>query len=121
MGRAAGLFRTAFYLPNVTPAVAVGTLFLLLLAGDGLLNRLLGAIGLDGPNWLTDPTWVKPGIVIMSLWSLGSTVIIYFAAMRNVPDRAVRGGHDRRRRHVERSSATSPCRSSAAPSSSRSS
>jgi multiple sugar transport system permease protein len=85
IGRAAGAFRTAFYLPNVTPAVAVGTLFLLLLAGGGLLNRILGAFGLDGPNWLTDPTWVKPGIVIMSLWSLGSTVIILFAAMRNVP------------------------------------
>ena len=85
VGRAAGLFRTAFYLPNVTPAVAIGTLFLLLLAGSGLLNRALGAVGMDGPNWLTDPTWVKPGIVIMSLWTLGSTVIIYFAAMRNVP------------------------------------
>ena len=85
VGRAAGAFRTAFYLPNVTPAVAVGTLFLLLLAGGGILNRMLGAVGIDGPNWLTDPTWVKPGIVIMSLWTLGSTVIIYFAAMRNVP------------------------------------
>jgi multiple sugar transport system permease protein len=85
VGRASGLFRTAFYLPNMTPAVAVGTLFLLLLAGNGLLNGLLRAIGLPGPNWLTDPTWVKPGIVIMSLWTLGSTVVIYFAALRNVP------------------------------------
>ena len=85
VGRAAGFFRTAFYLPNVTPAVAIGTLFLLLLAGNGLLNRVLGTFGFDGPNWLTDPTWVKPGIVIMSLWTLGSTVIIYFAALRNVP------------------------------------
>ena len=65
--------------------MAVGTLFLLLLAGGGLLNRVLGVFGLDGPNWLTDPTWVKPGLVIMSLWTLGSTVIILFAAMRNVP------------------------------------
>jgi multiple sugar transport system permease protein len=85
VGRASGFFRTAFYLPNVTPAVAVGTLFLLLLAGNGLLNRGLGAVGIDGPNWLTDPGWVKPGIVIMSLWTLGSTVVIYFAALRNVP------------------------------------
>jgi len=85
IGRAAGVFRTAFYLPNVTPAVAIGTLFLLLLAGGGLLNRMLDAVGINGPNWLTDPTWVKPGIVIMSLWTLGSTVIILFAAMRSVP------------------------------------
>ena len=85
VGRASGLFRTAFYMPNVTPAVAVGTLFLLLLAGNGLINGLLRAVGLPGPNWLTDPGWIKPGIVIMSLWTLGSTVVIYFAALRNVP------------------------------------
>src|SRR5215213_2989271 len=85
VGRASGLFRTAFYLPNMTPAVAVGTLFLLLLAGNGLLNGLLRSVGLPGPTWLSDPQWVKPGIVIMSLWTLGSTVVIYFAALRNVP------------------------------------
>jgi multiple sugar transport system permease protein len=85
VGRLAGLFRTIFYLPSVTPAVAIGTLFLLLLAGNGLVNRTLGLVGIDGPNWLTDPDWVKPGIVIMSLWTLGSTVVIYFAALRNVP------------------------------------
>jgi multiple sugar transport system permease protein len=85
VGRLAGLFRTIFYLPSVTPAVAIGTLFLLLLAGNGLVNRALGLVGIGGPNWLTDPDWVKPGIVVMSLWSLGSTVVIYFAALRNVP------------------------------------
>jgi multiple sugar transport system permease protein len=85
VGRAAGLFRTAFYLPSVTPAVAIGTLFLLILSGNGLLNTALGYVGVDGPFWLTDSQWVKPGIVIMSLWSLGSTVVIYFAALRNVP------------------------------------
>ena len=85
VGRASGAFRTAFYLPNVTPAVAVGTLFLLLLSGNGLINQVLGAFGIDGPNWLTDPTWVKPGIVLMSWWTLGATVVIFFAALRNVP------------------------------------
>ena len=84
-GRMAGFFRTAFYLPNLTPAVAIGTLFLLLLSGDGVVNQLLGVFGLDGPSWLNDPTWIRPGIVIMSLWTTGSTVIIYFAALKNVP------------------------------------
>jgi multiple sugar transport system permease protein len=85
IGHAAGFFRTVFYLPSITPAVATGALFLLLLAGSGLVNRVLGFVGIDGPNWLTDPDWVKPGIVMMSLWTLGSTVVIYFAALRNVP------------------------------------
>jgi len=85
VGRLSGFFRTVFYLPSITPAVATGALFLLLLAGSGLVNRTLGLVGINGPNWLTDPEWVKPGIVMMSLWTLGSTVVIYFAALKNVP------------------------------------
>ena len=85
-GRGAGFFRTAFYVPNLTPAVAVGTLFLMLLNGNsGLVNGVLGFFGIDGPSWLNNPTWVKPGIIIMSLWTVGNTVVIYFAALKNVP------------------------------------
>jgi multiple sugar transport system permease protein len=84
-GRGAGFFRTAFYLPNVTPAVAVGTLFLLLLTSNGLVNQFLGVFGIDGPSWFNDPAWIKNGIVIMMLWSIGGTVVILFAALRNVP------------------------------------
>jgi multiple sugar transport system permease protein len=86
VGRASGFFRTVFYLPTITPYVAVGALWLLLLNGQvGIINQFLGIFGIDGPNWTTDPNWIKPGIVIMSLWSLGSTTVIYFAALRNVP------------------------------------
>jgi len=86
IGRASGFFRTAFYLPNITPAVATGTLFILILANpDGLLNQFLRFFGITGPSWLNDPAWLKPGIVIMMLWSIGGTVVILFAALRNVP------------------------------------
>ncbi|MEV4619073.1 sugar ABC transporter permease [Asanoa sp. NPDC049573] len=86
IGRLSGFFRTVFYLPVMTPAVAVGILFLLLLnTQDGMINRFLGWFGIDGPSWTTDPHWVMPGIVLMSLWSLGSTVILYLAALQNVP------------------------------------
>ncbi|MEO3924891.1 sugar ABC transporter permease [Micromonosporaceae bacterium B7E4] len=86
VGRFQGFFRTVFYLPVMTPAVAIGVLFLLLLnTQDGLVNQGLAAIGVDGPAWTTDPDWVMPGIVLMSLWSLGSTVVIYLAALQNVP------------------------------------
>ncbi|MEV0155056.1 sugar ABC transporter permease [Micromonospora sp. NPDC050686] len=86
VGRLQGFFRTVFYLPVMTPAVAVGILFLLLLnTQDGLINRALALVGVEGPSWTTDPGWVMPGIVLMSLWSLGSTVVIYLAALQNVP------------------------------------
>ncbi|MFF0310735.1 carbohydrate ABC transporter permease [Streptosporangium sp. NPDC004379] len=85
-GRAAGVFRTVFYLPSMTPYVAVGVLFLFLLNGQaGMVNQFLGLFGIEGPQWTTDPDWILPGIVLMSLWNLGSTTIILFAALRNVP------------------------------------
>lgn len=85
-GRASGFFRTVFFLPKMTPPVAIGILFLLLFNGqNGLINTVLGWIGIDGPSWTTDPTWVKPGLVFMSLWTVGASVIILLAALRNVP------------------------------------
>jgi multiple sugar transport system permease protein len=86
VGRAAGAFRTIFYLPVMTPLVAVGILYLLLFNGDfGLINRALGLIGIDGPYWTTDPNWVKPGLVLMHLWSVGASVVILLAALMGVP------------------------------------
>jgi multiple sugar transport system permease protein len=87
VGKAAGFFRTVFYLPSITPAVAIGTLWLWLLNPRvGLINRGLEVLGIQGPGWTTDPNWIKPGLALMSLWSVGSTVIIYLAALRNVPE-----------------------------------
>jgi multiple sugar transport system permease protein len=86
VGRAAGFFRTIFYLPVMTPPVAVGALFLLLLNGQqGLLNRALQLIGITGPNWTTDSSWVKPGLAVTMLWGVGGMVVIYLAALRQVP------------------------------------
>ncbi|WP_336921532.1 carbohydrate ABC transporter permease [Aquipuribacter sp. SD81] len=85
-GRSTGFFRTAFFLPRMTPPVAVGVLVLLLLNGqNGLLNVALGWFGIDGPNWTTDSFWIKPGLVLMSLWTVGGSVLIMLAALRNVP------------------------------------
>jgi multiple sugar transport system permease protein len=87
VGKASGFFRTVFYLPSITPAVAIGTLWLWLLNPRvGLINRGLAVLGIQGPGWTTDPNWIKPGIALMALWSVGSTVIIYLAALRNVPE-----------------------------------
>jgi multiple sugar transport system permease protein len=85
-GRAAGFFRTAFYLPAMTPPVAMAAMFLLLLNGQtGLLNEVLGWFGFHGPQWTTDPHWIKPGLVILNLWTVGTTVVIYLAALSGVP------------------------------------
>ena len=84
--RGAGLFRTIFYLPKMTPTIATAAIFLLLLNGNtGAINRFLGLFGIPGPQWLTDPHWVKPAIVIMSLWTLAGSMVILLAALQNVP------------------------------------
>jgi multiple sugar transport system permease protein len=86
VGRAAGFFRTAFYLPVMTPAVAAGAMFLLLLNGQrGLVNQVLGWFGIQGPNWTTDPNWLKPSLAIVSLWAVGGSVVIFLAALHAVP------------------------------------
>jgi multiple sugar transport system permease protein len=86
-GRSSGFFRTVFFLPKMTPPVAVGILFLLLFNGqNGLFNTVLGWFGINGPAWTTDPAWVKPGLIIMSLWTIGASVIILLAALQSVPD-----------------------------------
>jgi len=84
--RGLSFWRTAFYLPQITPAVAAGVLWLRILnAQNGLLNQALAAIGIQGPAWTIDAQWVKPAIVIMKLWSVGWMVIVYLAALQQVP------------------------------------
>jgi multiple sugar transport system permease protein len=82
----AGTFRTIFYLPDLTPPVAIGILILTLFNGSvGLVNQALGYIGIQGPFWTTDPSWIKPNLAIMSLWGIGGTMVIYLAALKAVP------------------------------------
>jgi len=86
VGRAAGFFRTAFYLPVMTPAVAAAAMFLLLLNGqNGLVNQVLGWVGIQGPQWTTDPNWLKPSLALVSLWTVGGSIVIFLAALKNVP------------------------------------
>lgn len=86
MTRGAGAFRTLYYLPKMTPAVATASVFFLLLNGNtGAINQFLRIFGIEGPQWLLDPAWVKPSIVIMALWTVGGTMVIFLAALKNVP------------------------------------
>jgi multiple sugar transport system permease protein len=84
--RGAGFFRTVYYLPKMTPAVATAAIFFLLLNGNtGAINSGLRVFGISGPQWLVDPDWVRPSIVMMSLWGVSGTMVIFLAALKNVP------------------------------------
>ena len=85
--RLGGVFRTIFYLPHITPPVAVGVLVLTLFNGPyGVVNKGLTLIHVNGPV-LADATrsWIKPTIAIMDVWACGGTMVILLAALYGVP------------------------------------
>jgi multiple sugar transport system permease protein len=82
----AGLFRTAFYLPYLAPPVAATMAFVFLLnPGTGPVNHLLGGVGIPTPGWFTDPSWSKPALTVLALWGIGDLMVIFMAALLDVP------------------------------------
>lgn len=84
--RGIGLFRTVFYLPSVISGVAYVVLWMWIFhPRAGLINTLLRYVGIAGPTWLASPDWALPAVVIMSLWGLGRSMVIYLAGLQGVP------------------------------------
>jgi multiple sugar transport system permease protein len=79
------LFRTLFYLPSVTAGVATIMLWLVILQPNGILNQALGLFGLPGPRWLTSTQWAMPSLILMSFWTVGTTMILYLAGLQGIP------------------------------------
>ncbi|HOP56057.1 MAG TPA: sugar ABC transporter permease [bacterium] len=81
------IFRSMFYLPTLTPAVAMAILWGWLFNTEfGLINRTLARIGIQGPAWLYSTEWVIPSFIIMSLWGIGgSRMIILLAGLQGIP------------------------------------
>lgn len=79
------LFRMLFYLPTVLSGVAVYQLWMQLLAPQsGLINSVLRLVGIEGPSWLSDPAWTKPSLVMMRVWALGTSMLLYLSSMNSV-------------------------------------
>ena len=81
-----GFFRTMLFLPSIMNIVAASVLWLWIFNPEfGRLNKFLRWIGIQGPLWLQSETWAKPSLVIMSLWGVGGTTIIFLAALQGIP------------------------------------
>jgi len=91
LSRGVSRFRTAFrvgyYLPVITSIVAIAVVWRFLLNPDvGLLNMLLGGLGINGPAWLADPVLAMPSIIVMAVWrNLGFAMIVFLAGLQAIP------------------------------------
>lgn len=85
--RGISVFRTIFYLPAILSGVAVYVLWMQMLSpSSGLINTILSWFSIEGPAWLFDPQWTKPALILMKLWSVGGSMLLYLATMQNVPN-----------------------------------
>lgn len=83
--RGIAFFRTIFYLPSVLPGIAVAVLWIWVFNPSyGILNIVLALMNIDGPKWLGDPNWALPALILMSLWSLGGSMIIFLAGLKGI-------------------------------------
>jgi len=80
------VFRVGFYTPVVTSIVAVAVVWKFILQDSGLLNTVLSWVGINGPDWLNDPFWAMPSIIVMGAWrNMGTLMIIFLAGLQAIP------------------------------------
>lgn len=88
------LFRTIFYLPAIVSGIVVAIVWLWIYNPDyGVINSFLRIFGVQGPGWVYDEKWALPSIVIMSLWGIGSNIVIYLAALQSISTEIYEAAH----------------------------
>jgi len=84
--RGISVFRTLYYLPSIVPSVANAVLWSFVFNTEfGMLNGLLRTLGLPKIMWLQDPEWAMPALIVMSLWGIGGSMVIYLAGLQGIP------------------------------------
>jgi multiple sugar transport system permease protein len=106
--KARGLFRTVYFAPVLTTLVSVAIVWRYLYHPSyGLLNSALAAIGIQGADWLGDPRWAMPAIILLAIWkNFGYNMLIFVAGLQAIPEQlyeaaAIDGASARQRfRHI---------------------
>jgi multiple sugar transport system permease protein len=85
--RGIAVFRTIYYIPSIVPSVANAVLWSFVLSTEfGLLNAFLNLLGLPKVMWLQDPRCALPALILMSMWGLGGSMVIYLAGLQGIPE-----------------------------------
>jgi multiple sugar transport system permease protein len=83
--RGIGALRTIYYMPSVLSGVAYVVMWMWMFhPQNGLINNALFGLGIEGPRWLLDPQWALSALVIMSLWGVGRSMVIYLAGLQDI-------------------------------------
>lgn len=78
-------YRTAYYIPSILGgSVAIAVLWKAIFRNEGLINTFLAFFGVEGPNWLSDPTYALFIICLLRVWQFGSAMVIFLAALKGV-------------------------------------
>lgn len=77
-------FRLIFFLPSIIPTIASSMIWTQILGKDGLINQGLALIGIQGPAWLNTPSTALYGLILMGVWGIGNTIIIYLSGLQGV-------------------------------------
>ncbi|MGR4849618.1 carbohydrate ABC transporter permease [Streptomyces sp. LARHCF252] len=84
--RAKGFFRVAYFAPVVTSIVAIAVVWRYLYKPDGMINSVLSVVGVSGPDWLNDPNWSMPALILMAVWRhFGIPMVIFLAGLQSIP------------------------------------
>lgn len=80
------MFRLVYFLPSVIPTIAATMIWTRIFAQDGILNKGLQVFGIQGPSWLTDKNTALYALMIMGIWGIGNTMIIYLSGLQGVSE-----------------------------------
>ena len=84
--RGLSVYRSIFYLPSlIGGSVAIAILWRQIFGADGLVNRVLSMVGIDGPSWVANPSTALSTLIILNVWTFGAPMIIFLAGLRQIP------------------------------------
>jgi len=85
--RGLAIYRSAYYLPSLLgTSVAVAVLWRQIFGHDGLVNHALGFFGIEGTNWLQNPSTALSTLIVLNVWTFGSPMVIFLAGLRQLPE-----------------------------------
>ena len=85
--RGTSWMRVVFFIPTLVPTVVACLLWIWVMQPDtGVVNTILGYIGIRGPGWLSSVQWAKPAFILMMIWTCGNAVIIYLAGLQDISE-----------------------------------